>query len=60
MKWLSVFKLEVDVPKGKTDYRGINIAAVIAHAFEKCVYFYLERIKMMMMMMIIIILFVFK
>ena len=29
---------EVDVPKGKTDYRGINITPVIARAFEKCVY----------------------
>ena len=29
---------EVDVPKGKTDYRGINITPVIAHVFEKSVY----------------------
>ena len=28
---------KVDVPKGKTDYRGINITPVIAHAFEKVV-----------------------
>ena len=29
---------KVDVPKGKTDYRGINITPVIARAFEKCMY----------------------
>ena len=29
---------KVDVPKGKTDYRGINITPVIARAFEKSVY----------------------
>ena len=29
---------KVDIPKGKTDYRGINITSVIAHTFEKCVY----------------------
>ena len=28
----------VDVPKGKTDYRGINITSVIGHTIEKCVY----------------------
>ena len=26
------------LPKGKTDYRGINITPVIARAFEKSVY----------------------
>ena len=29
---------KVDVPKGKTDYRGINITPVIARAFERSVY----------------------
>ena len=29
---------EVDVPKGKTDYRRINIAPLIARAFEKSMY----------------------
>ena len=29
---------KVDVPKRKTDYGGINIAPVIARAFEKSVY----------------------
>ena len=29
---------KVDIPKGKTDYRGINITPVIARAFEKSVY----------------------
>lgn len=29
---------KVDVPKGKTDYKGINSTPVIARAFEKCVY----------------------
>ena len=29
---------KVDVLKGKTDYRGINITPVIARAFEKSVY----------------------
>ena len=29
---------EVDIPKNKSDYRGINITPVIARAFEKCVY----------------------
>ena len=29
---------KVDVPKGKTDYRGININPVIARAFEKSVH----------------------
>ncbi|XP_048578062.1 uncharacterized protein LOC116601437 [Nematostella vectensis] len=29
---------KVDVPKGKTEYRGINITPVIARAFEKAVY----------------------
>ena len=29
---------KVDIPKGKADYRGINITSVIAHTFEKCVY----------------------
>ena len=29
---------KVDVPKGKTDYREINITPVIARAFEKSVY----------------------
>ena len=30
---------KVDVPKGKTDYRGINITPVIARAFEKSVFY---------------------
>ena len=29
---------KVDIPKGKTDYREINITSVIAHTFEKCMY----------------------
>ena len=29
---------KVDVPKGKTDYRGINITPVTARAFERSVY----------------------
>ena len=29
---------KVDVPKGKTEYRGINVTPVIVRAFEKCVY----------------------
>jgi hypothetical protein len=29
---------KVDMPKDKTEYRGINITPVIAHAFEKSVY----------------------
>ena len=29
---------KVDIPKGKTDYRGINITPVIACAFEKSMY----------------------
>ena len=29
---------KVDVPKGKTDYRGINITPVIARTFENSVY----------------------
>ena len=29
---------KVDVPKGKIDYRGINITPVIARTFEKSVY----------------------
>ena len=29
---------KVDIPKNKSDYRGINITPVIARAFEKCVY----------------------
>ena len=30
--------LKIDVPKGKIDYRGINVTPVIARAFEKSVY----------------------
>ena len=29
---------KVDIPKEKSDYRGINITPVIARAFEKAVY----------------------
>ena len=29
---------KVDIPKNKSDYRGINITPVIARAFDKCVY----------------------
>ena len=30
--------LKIDVPKGKIDYRGINVTPVIARVFEKSVY----------------------
>ena len=34
---------KVDIPKEKSDYRGINITLVIARAFERTVYNTFEK-----------------